>query len=71
MTDGAYGSMFFAITGTFLALMIAGVTFTAVAAFRFLEGRTQDREVLTAHAIYWYTMAVAFSAIWFVVYVTK
>lgn len=69
--DGAYGSMFFAITGTFVALMIVGVLFSAVTAFRYLAGRTRDREILAAHAIYWYTMSAAYAAIWFVVYVTK
>lgn len=69
--DGPYGSMFFTVTGTFVALMIAGITFSAVAAFRYLGGRTRDREILTAHAIIWYAMAAAFAAIWFVVYVTK
>ena len=69
--DGAYGSMFFAITGTFAALMVVGIVFTAVTAFRYLAGRTRDRELLTAHAIFWYTMTVVFSAIWFLVYVTK
>jgi heme/copper-type cytochrome/quinol oxidase subunit 3 len=71
VSDGAYGSMFFAITGTFVALMIVGVLFSAVTAFRYLAGRTRDREILAAHAIYWYTMSAAYAAIWFVVYVTK
>lgn len=71
VADGAYGSMFYAVTGTFLALMIAGIVFTTVAAFRFLGGRTRDREILTAHAIYWYALTAVFSAIWFVVYVVK
>ena len=69
--DGPYGSMFYVITGTFLALMIAAIAFTAVTTFRYLGGRTRDREILTAHAIIWYAMAAAFAAIWFVVYVTK
>jgi cytochrome c oxidase subunit 3 len=71
VSDGEYGSMFFAITGTFVALMIVGLLFSAVTAFRYLAGRTRDREILTAHAIFWYTMTAAYSAIWFVVYVTK
>ena len=71
VADGEYGSMFFAITGTFSALMIAGIAFSIVAAFRFLAGRTQQREILAAHAIFWYAMAAIYSAIWFVVYVTK
>ncbi|MGB3734920.1 MAG: cytochrome c oxidase subunit 3 [Ilumatobacter sp.] len=69
--EGEYGSMFFAITGTFAALMIVGLLFTAVTAFRYLAGRTRDREILTAHAIFWYAMTVVFTAIWYLVYVTK
>ena len=45
--------------------------FTAIAAFRFLGGRTADREIVAAHALYWYVLATAFSAIWLIVYVTK
>ena len=45
--------------------------FTAVAAFRSLGGRLADTDVLTAHALYWYFAAIAYSAVWFVVYVTK
>ena len=63
--------LFFAITGTLMALLIVGILFTGVATFRYLGGRTRDRELLTAHAIFWYAMAVVYSAIWFVVYVTK
>ena len=71
VTDGAYGSMFYAITGVFMALLVVGVVLSLVTAFRTIGGRIRDRELLTAHAIYWYAMAVAYSAIWFVVYVTK
>ena len=71
VSDGAYGSMFYAITGTFIALMVAGLALTLVTMFRFLGGRSRDRELLIAHAIFWYAMAAVFSAIWFVVYVTK
>ena len=71
VSDGLYGSMFFAITGTFAALLVAGVIFSAVTAFRYLAGRTRDREILTAHAIFWYAMTAVYTAIWFLVYVTK
>ncbi len=71
VADGAYGSMFFAITGTFMALMIAGLLFSAIAAFRYLGGRTRDREILVAHAIFWYAMTAVYTALWFLVYVTK
>jgi heme/copper-type cytochrome/quinol oxidase subunit 3 len=70
-TGSAYGIMFYAITGTFVVLMIVGIIFSIVCAFRFLGGRTGDREIVTAHALYWYFLAAAFSMLWFVVYVTK
>lgn len=70
-TGSAYGVMFYALTGTMLALFIVGIAFSLVTAFRYLGGRTSDREIVTAHAIYWYFMAAAFSMLWFVVYVTK
>ena len=36
----------------------------------FIGGRS-DTDIVAANAIYWYTTAVIFSALWFVVYVTK
>ncbi|MFK8025139.1 MAG: cytochrome c oxidase subunit 3 [Ilumatobacter sp.] len=70
VADGAYGSMFFAITGMFVALMVAGLLFTVVTMFRYLGGRSEP-ELLVAHAVFWYAMLAVYTAIWFVVYVTK
>lgn len=69
--DGQYQTMFYALTGTFLALMIAGLVYTFVTAFRFLGGRTRDREIVSAHAMFWYFLGTVYSVLWFVVYVTK
>ena len=66
-----YGALFYALTGTMIALVVAGLVFTTVAAFRALGGRLGDIEVLSAHALYWYFAAAAYTAVWFVVYVTK
>lgn len=71
VADGPYESMFYAITGAFIAIMVIGLLFTIVVAFRALGGRTADRELLTAHAIYWYAATAVFCGIWFVIYVTK
>lgn len=68
--DGTYAAMFYALTGVFIALMIAGLAFTAVLTFRLVGGRV-DRELAAAHALYWYTVAAVFAGIWFVVYVLK
>jgi heme/copper-type cytochrome/quinol oxidase subunit 3 len=69
--ETGYAAMFYAVTGTVIALFIVGLVFTGVAAFRFLGGRTADREIVAAHALYWYVVAAAFSAVWLIVYVTK
>ena len=68
---GTFAAMFYAITGVMTALAIIGVVFSAVTAFRYLGGRTTEREIVSAHAMYWYFLSVAFTALWFVVYVTK
>ena len=69
--DDYYGVLFYGVTGTMLALVAAGLVFSAVAAFRALGGRLAETEILSAHALYWYFVAAAYSAVWFVVYVTK
>jgi heme/copper-type cytochrome/quinol oxidase subunit 3 len=66
-----YGALFYAVTGTMVALVAAGLLYTVVASFRALGGRLQEVEVLSAHALYWYFIAAAYSAVWFLVYVTK
>ena len=71
LDDSAYGALFYAITGTMVVLVIAGLVFSLVAAFRSLSGRLHDSEILSAHAMYWYFVAAAYTAIWFLVYVTK
>jgi heme/copper-type cytochrome/quinol oxidase subunit 3 len=69
--ESGYGAMFYAVTGTMVALLVAGLVFTGVSAFRFLGGRVMDREIVAAHALFWYVLAAAFSAVWLIVYVTK
>jgi cytochrome c oxidase subunit 3 len=71
VADGGYPGMFYAITGTMLALVIIGLVFTAVTAFRALGGRRGELELVSSHAMYWYFVAAAFSGVWFLVYVTK
>ena len=51
--------------------MIGGIVFSVVTAFRYLGGRTREREIVAAHALYWYFTGAVFAALWFVVYVTK
>jgi cytochrome c oxidase subunit 3 len=71
IADGGYAVLFYAITGMIVALTVIGLIFTAVAAFRFLGGRVAESELISSAALYWYFVAAAFAAVWFVVYVTK
>ncbi len=71
VADSTYASTFYAVTGTMTALMIVGLVFTAVTAFRLLGGRESDQEIVAAHALYWYVLTAAFSAVWLIVYVSK
>lgn len=66
-----YGALFYATTGTMLAIVAGGLVYTAVVAFRALGGRHREVELVSAHALYWYFAAAAYTAVWFVVYVTK
>ena len=69
--DGTYAMFVYALSGTFVFLTIIGIAFSIVTAFRYLGGRIHDREVVTAHAIYWYFLGAVYCGLWFVVYVTK
>jgi cytochrome c oxidase subunit 3 len=71
VAEGGYPGMFYAITGTVVALVIIGLGFTAITAFRALGGRDDELELVSSHAMYWYFVAAAFSGVWFLVYVTK
>lgn len=68
---GAYNSLFYAVTGTFTFVALLGVVFTVVCLFRYLGGRSTEREIVSAHALYWYVLAAVYAAVWFVVFVTK
>jgi heme/copper-type cytochrome/quinol oxidase subunit 3 len=71
VADGAYQSMFYAITGTMVLLIVAGMAFSLVAFFRSVGGRDADVQIVSGHAMYWYFITAAFTAMWFVVYVQK
>lgn len=71
LAEGAYQTMFFAITGTMMFMVITGMAFTAVAFFRSVGGRDDDQQLISAHAFYWYFLTAVFTAMWFFVYVQK
>ena len=69
--DSTYNSMFYAFTGTIFVLILIGVVYAAVGAFRYLGGRTKDRDTLAGLALYWYFLAAIITVAWYTIYVTK
>jgi heme/copper-type cytochrome/quinol oxidase subunit 3 len=63
----------YAITGSFLALLVSAMVYLGVVAFRALGGQygPHQHDAVTGVAIYWYVMVAIFAVIWLAVYVTK
>ncbi len=68
-----YANLFYAVTGTFVAALIAGIVMAMVVIFRSLGGRYSSKrhEGISALALYWHFLTAAFTAVWYVVYVVK
>lgn len=71
LADGAFQTMFYAITGTVLALVAGGIAFTLAVLFKSSGGRAANTDLMNAHALYWYFLSAAYAAVWFVVFVQK
>jgi heme/copper-type cytochrome/quinol oxidase subunit 3 len=68
---GAYAALFYAVTGTFMVLLLGALAFTMVTGFRYLAGRTSDTEIVSSLALFWYILTGIYIAVWFTIYVTK
>jgi heme/copper-type cytochrome/quinol oxidase subunit 3 len=68
-----YAVAVYTVTGTFLILVSVGMVFAGLGAFRSLGGRysASRHEGISAMALYWHFLTVAFTAIWYFVYVVK
>jgi heme/copper-type cytochrome/quinol oxidase subunit 3 len=71
LAKSAYNTMFYTVTGAMVVFIAVGLAFSAVAFFRSVGGRDDDKQVVTSHALYWYFCTAAYVAMWFVVYVQK
>ncbi len=71
LADGAFETLFYAITGTVIALVVGGIAFTLAALFKSIGGRSANTDLMNAHALYWYFLSAAYTAVWFVVFVQK
>jgi cytochrome c oxidase subunit 3 len=73
IAESGYTMLVYAITGTFVAALVLALIYTLVVVFRSMGGRysSSHHEGITSLALYWDFLAVAFTAIWYVIYVTK
>lgn len=71
--ESGVGVLFYAITGSHLALTAAGLIFAGLMAFRTLGGQYsgRDREGVAAAALFWYVSIAVFAAIWYAIFITK
>jgi heme/copper-type cytochrome/quinol oxidase subunit 3 len=71
--DQPEGPLFYAVTVGHFAMVIAGLIFIALMAFRALGGQFSSRQPdgISAAAIFWYACIGLYGLIWFAVYVQK
>jgi heme/copper-type cytochrome/quinol oxidase subunit 3 len=67
------GLLFYAVTGTHLALIVGALIFATIMTFRTLGGEYggRDSDGIVAASFIWYLTAAIFGVIWYAVYVTK
>lgn len=71
--DQTEGPLFYAVTGSHLAMMIGALVFMILMGFRTLAGQYSSRlpDGIGAAAIVWYAGIALYALIWFAVYVQK
>ncbi len=71
--DQPEGPLFYAVTAGHLAMVVAGLIFIALMAFRALGGQFSSRQPdgISAAAVFWYACIGLYALIWFAVYVQK
>lgn len=67
------GPLFYAVTGTHLAMVLAGIIFILLMAFRALGGQFSSRQPdgISAAAVYWHACVAAYIVVWVGVYIMK
>ena len=67
------GLLFYAVTGTHLALLVGAMVFASIMTLRTLGGEYsgRDREGIVAASVIWYLTTAVLAVIWYAVYVTK
>jgi cytochrome c oxidase subunit 3 len=73
IADSIQAVLIYAITGSFLALLVSAGLYLAVVLFRALGGQygPHQHDAVTGVAIYWYVMVAIYAVIWIGLYITK
>ena len=70
--EAGQGVLFWAISYSHLAMVLAGLVFLALMTFRALSGNFRRiPDGVTAAGIYWYITVGVYGVVWYAVYVTK
>ncbi len=67
------GALFYAVVGTHTAMVLGGIVYIALMAFRALAGQFSSRQPdgISAAAVYWYVCVATYAVVWIAVYVMK
>ncbi|MFM7509233.1 MAG: heme-copper oxidase subunit III [Actinomycetota bacterium] len=67
------GALFYSVVGFQTAMVVAGLVFVVIMAFRVLAGQFSSRQPdgLSAAAVYWYACVATYAVVWIAVYVMK
>lgn len=67
------GAIFYALTGSQVAMVVIGLVFIALMAFRALGGQFSSRQPdgISAAAVYWYACVAVYAVVWIAVYIMK
>lgn len=67
------GPLFYAVTAGNLAMIVAGIIFIALMAFRALGGQFSSRQPdgIAAAAVFWYASCAVYAVVWVAVYIMK
>lgn len=67
------GALFYCVTGGSFAMVVVGMIFIALMAFRALGGQFDSRQPdgISAAAIFWYAAAAVYAVVWIAVYIMK
>lgn len=71
--DQPEGPLFYGVTAGHLAMVVGGIVFLVLMAFRALGGQFSSRQPdgIAAAALYWYACVGLYVVLWFAVYVQK